>query len=953
MGISLAQLLLLMPRDGNFVLTMLEQTWTNLSAPARRDLLPFQFCPSVGAAKKLVRLFPVARNGVIRAESSALKGISRQQRSQLVVEGRVQLWRWLVVMVLNGEYMDWKVKPDVGPASASLAQKTALDTITQHVRRLCHSPLKVEKLPIFSELVKQKRIDYAGEEVTTAPPLDRLVGGSLDPLEVADDAIKDWLVHPEKVLKPVSLWPKKVPRAKVNCTREEWSRVVAELCQRNILVPIDEEDIFQVGGTKVLNGAFAVLKTGKPLEGEARIAKLIMNMVPANSYQMLMQGDLQTLSSSTNWSSLILKKNKTLLWSSDDQKGAFYAWRLPPQWRPYMAFAWPVKGSVVGMSHIPLVYVASAVIPMGWLNAVSLFQHLHRRLGMANKPIGSGFPQEIEWRRDRPVPQRPNQDCLEWVQYYLDDFDVPEVVDQDVAEQIEGSIGPLHVEQRAAYARHGVKISENKARFREPVITRMGAAIDGRIGTISAPLEKKFEIMGFFLWALGQRTPLNKSLHMILGRLVRCFEFRHPLMSALRGCWPQGHVMLRRPWRADALRSMLRGCVLLPMAQADLRAQVDGLVSASDASESGGGLCVSNHLTDEGLRVLEQLDGEDYRRSRCAPFQPAGAMPNGVPQGPRLFVISLFDGIAAIMCALSRLPCRVLGFAASEIDAHCKRLVRKRWPGVIELGKVETIEAKIIESLTTSLGYEVDAVLISAGSPCQDLTRLLANRQGLQGERSRLFFEIPRIAELCERRFPNRVFQLVENVDSMTDENRSTFNEVLGTKAVLIHAHELSWVRRPRLYWCNWPIVPGPGEELIDCGLWTQRSFPECRLPSDSWVDPGWTRLQWEPLPTFTRALPRKIAPLAPVELAQASEAARVRWKHDKHRFQVYQYEDRHLLWQGDNWRFPSLSERERLMGFPLGYVTKTLPPKLSGDMQFNLGCCMVGNTFHVPSIVM
>lgn len=66
-----------------------------------------------------------------------------------------------------------------------------------------------------------------------------------------------------------------------------------------------------------------------------------------------------------------------------------------------------------------------------------------------------------------------------------------------------------------------------------------------------------------------------------------------------------------------------------------------GLVGASDASEMGGGLCVSNQLTEEGHKVRVQLSSEEYRRTRCTPFHPAGAMPATTPTGPRLFVFSL------------------------------------------------------------------------------------------------------------------------------------------------------------------------------------------------------------------------------------------------------------------------------------------------------------------------
>ena len=49
--------------------------------------------------------------------------------------------------------------------------------------------------------------------------------------------------------------------------------------------------------------------------------------------------------------------------------------------------------------------------------------------------------------------------------------------------------------------------------------------------------------------------------------------------------------------------------------------------------------------------------------------------------------------------------------------------------------------------------------------------------------------------------------------------------------------------------------------------------------------------------------------------------------------------------------RLPSLTERERLMGFPTGYVSSGLSTKLTVNEAFNLGSCMLGNSFNVYCI--
>ena len=194
-----------------------------------------------------------------------------------------------------------------------------------------------------------------------------------------------------------------------------------------------------------MNGAFAVPKKGTPAEGEVRVTRLIMNMIPSNSLQRLMPGDLATLSSASTWVGAHLRPNQVLLWSGEDQKGAYYAWALPPAWRKFMAFRWPVPWALVGLPNENEVYVAAAVIP--------------KRLGLGIPPGGAGHSAEIEWRRDRPIPSSAVTEDGGWVQLYLDDFDCPELVDKDVWKRVQGTVSTAHSKQKQAYKHVGVEVS--------------------------------------------------------------------------------------------------------------------------------------------------------------------------------------------------------------------------------------------------------------------------------------------------------------------------------------------------------------------------------------------------------------------------------------------------------------------------------------------------------------
>ena len=69
------------------------------------------------------------------------------------------------------------------------------------------------------------------------------------------------------------------------------------------------KDVFHVNGKPVLNGAFAVSKKGKPNPVFFRITRFVVNLVPSNSYQKMLQTDLGTLTPSSHWGSLLLKED--------------------------------------------------------------------------------------------------------------------------------------------------------------------------------------------------------------------------------------------------------------------------------------------------------------------------------------------------------------------------------------------------------------------------------------------------------------------------------------------------------------------------------------------------------------------------------------------------------------------------------------------------------------------
>ena len=91
--------------------------------------------------------------------------------------------------------------------------------------------------------------------------------------------------------------------------------------------------------------------------------------------------------------------------------------------------------------------------------------------------------------------------------------------------------------------------------------------------------------------------------------------------------------------------------------------------------------------------------------------------------------------------------------------------------------------------------------LLIGGSPCQDLSIQKANRKGLEGDKSKLFYEFVRILEINKPKY-----FVLENVASMSKESRDTISKILGVEPVKLSSDWFGYQKRDRLYWANFPI---------------------------------------------------------------------------------------------------------------------------------------------------
>jgi DNA (cytosine-5)-methyltransferase 3A len=163
-------------------------------------------------------------------------------------------------------------------------------------------------------------------------------------------------------------------------------------------------------------------------------------------------------------------------------------------------------------------------------------------------------------------------------------------------------------------------------------------------------------------------------------------------------------------------------------------------------------------------------------------------------------VLSLFDGISCGMVALERAKIPVERYVAYEIEPNAIKISQKNYPQIEHCGDVTTAD------FTQYKGFD----LLLAGFPCQDLSINKADRQGLKGERSGLFWEAVRaISEAKPKYF------LIENNHKMPHADYETITKTLGVEPVLMDSKLVSGQQRKRLYWTNIEGIEQPQKKQV------------------------------------------------------------------------------------------------------------------------------------------
>lgn len=171
-------------------------------------------------------------------------------------------------------------------------------------------------------------------------------------------------------------------------------------------------------------------------------------------------------------------------------------------------------------------------------------------------------------------------------------------------------------------------------------------------------------------------------------------------------------------------------------------------------------------------------------------------------------ILSLFDGMSGGQLALNRAGVQYNKYYASEIDKYAIKITQKNYPKTIQVGDITNLNISELDYIDMVIG----------GSPCQNLSRTVINNinhnQGLKGEKSSLFYDYVRVLRDVQKYNPDVLF-LLENVGSMSENDKDIITETLGVKPIRINSNLVSAQDRDRYYWTNIKVKGEPEDKNV------------------------------------------------------------------------------------------------------------------------------------------
>ena len=514
----------------------------------------------------------------------------------------------LLLLTLNYLSMGGRVNRKLDlriPEELTDGQKLMLEHLLERTVDLGEEALLCPPLSEGRLLLGKARFDYAGEPIQPLEMLeaDKVIAVWPKVGECAVQSVMDFipsdlaemLEEPRNCLKPEWEWPERPHRSRVMATQDEWDNIVSAAYGRGLMVGVE---VFRDSrGNKVLNGAGGVKKV-KMVGGEERICqRFISNLIPSNDFQVHLSGGDKFLPYLGQLSLFQLADHEVFLVDSEDFSSCFNLFTLPACWRPFMCFEKTVDGGLLGLTPGIRVYPSMAVVPMGWLNAVSTIQSVVRSLVFD----GAEIPEDSEVAKIKKLPSTDDLTVI-----YLDSYDEVRRLDRQCAEILEGQASARHLHFKALCEKKGLPLNEAKRVIGATRGTLQGGILDGDKGWYKLESKKQVDLVGLGASMLTLPKWREFEIRHFVGKATFGCCFRRPLLSIMEGIFEDlREVMKEGPLvpSSEAIDEVIMLMASTCLMGSSLRLKLDAEISCSDASPTGGGGAVATQFMPEPFTV--------------------------------------------------------------------------------------------------------------------------------------------------------------------------------------------------------------------------------------------------------------------------------------------------------------------------------------------------------------
>lgn len=231
-------------------------------------------------------------------------------------------------------------------------------------------------------------------------------------------------------------------------------------------------------------------------------------------------------------------------------------------------------------------------------------------------------------------------------------------------------------------------------------------------------------------------------------------------------------------------------------------------------------------------------------------------------------VLSLFDGMSCGMIALEKAGVKVTNYFASEIDKHAIAVSKHNYKNIIHIGDVCKVSYKDGLLITENGNFNVGKIdLLIGGSPCQQLS-LLSDGNGLNGEKSGLFFQYLRLKNEIQN-FNHDLKFLLENVRGKKNDMQ-LISKLMEVDGIIFDSNLLSAQNRIRYYWTNIEFTLPKDKGIL------LKDILEEGLPKESLLSPG--RLKWLTSDKGERSLKKRYVAIDPIKAGCITARSDASW---------------------------------------------------------------------------